>query len=271
MIQPFRKMRLRSLGSLTESKAGIYIVYGIGEIVLLVAGILIALAINNWNENRKDRTREGQILRQLKSEYQANLAQLREKIGIRNKVISSGTRLLEFTDNPENVPADSLYARLYWLQTDPTFDPIKDDILGTSNLRLISNDSLRQLLSNWTSDVSQVQEIELAWQKMRNDNVFNFMVDNRLARNTQNHIWKNGYVPAHALDKQHTAVLKINQSVVAPDPRKILKDSNLESIATYAIVINHICNIQSVALEKRILLILKLIEQDLDRVNERNR
>lgn len=257
-------MRLASLATFTESKAGLYIVYGIGEIVLLVAGILIALAINNWNEHRKDRIREVQILRQLKSEYQENLTQLQQKIDIRNRIISAGNKLLEFTDNPETVHPDSLYAQLYWLQTDPTFDPIKDDILGTSsNLRLISNDSLRLILSNWTSDVSQVQEIELAWQRMRNDKVFKFMVDNRLARNTQNHIWKNGYVPLHALDKENVAVLKLNQSPVAPNTLQIMRDGSLESITTYAVVLNHICNIQSHALEKRIQLILRLIDQDL--------
>src|SRR5688572_11901929 len=111
MIQPFRKMRLASLASITDSKAGLYIVYGVGEIVLLVAGILIALAINNWNENRRDRAREVEILRQLKSEYRANLPQLHQKMEIRTKVISAGFKLLEFIDNPENVHPDSLYAR----------------------------------------------------------------------------------------------------------------------------------------------------------------
>jgi hypothetical protein len=266
MSQPFRKVRLASLSSLTESKAGIYIVYGIGEVVLLVMGILIALTINNWNENRKERKREQQILVQLKSDYQENLAQLCQKIEIRKKIIAAGYRLLEFTDNPETVSADSLYAKLYWMQTDPTFDPIKDDILGSSNLRLISNDRLRQLLSNWTSEVSQVQEIELAWQKMRNENVFDFMVENRLARNTQNYIWKNGHIPVHALDKQQATVLKFNQSPVAADLQQILKDSNLESIATYAITLNHVCNLQSAVLEKRIREILQLIERDLEKV-----
>jgi hypothetical protein len=265
MIQPFRKMRLASLASITDSKAGLYIVYGVGEIVLLVAGILIALAINNWNENRRDRAREVEILRQLRNEYQANLVQLRQKIGMRDKIISAGFRLLEFTDNPENVPADSLYARLYPLQTDPTFDPIKDDILTTSNIRLITNDSLRLLLSNWTSEVSQVQEIELAWQKMRNENVFDFMIKSRLARNTQNHIWKNGHVPTNALDKQNVIVLKLNQSPVAPNMQQILKEGHLESIATHAIVLNRVCNIQSDALEKSIEQILRLIERDLNK------
>lgn len=50
MIKFFRKIRLKLL---SESKFSRYLIYAIGEIILVVIGILIALQINNWNENRK--------------------------------------------------------------------------------------------------------------------------------------------------------------------------------------------------------------------------
>ncbi|QQY84049.1 hypothetical protein JJL45_11495 [Tamlana sp. s12] len=50
MIKFFRKIRQKML---TENKFAKYLTYAIGEIVLVVIGILIALWINNWNENRK--------------------------------------------------------------------------------------------------------------------------------------------------------------------------------------------------------------------------
>ena len=50
MIKFFRKIRYDLIG---ENKTGKYLKYAIGEIVLVVIGILIALSINNWNENRK--------------------------------------------------------------------------------------------------------------------------------------------------------------------------------------------------------------------------
>ena len=59
MIKFFRKIRQNLL---MENKTGKYFKYAIGEIVLVVIGILIALSINNWNENRKDRLIEKQIL-----------------------------------------------------------------------------------------------------------------------------------------------------------------------------------------------------------------
>jgi hypothetical protein len=64
-----------------------YFKYALGEILLVVEGILIALSINNWNENRKDRLEEEALLTQLQTEFQSNLAQLNEKVAIRNKMI----------------------------------------------------------------------------------------------------------------------------------------------------------------------------------------
>ncbi len=50
MIKFFRKIRQRLL---TENKFSKYLIYAIGEIILVVIGILIALQINNWNELNK--------------------------------------------------------------------------------------------------------------------------------------------------------------------------------------------------------------------------
>ncbi len=51
MIKFFRKIRQNLL---IENKTGKYLKYAIGEIILVVIGILIALSINNWNENLKN-------------------------------------------------------------------------------------------------------------------------------------------------------------------------------------------------------------------------
>ncbi|MDX1463776.1 MAG: DUF6090 family protein [Marinirhabdus sp.] len=53
MIKFFRRLRHRLLN---ENKVGKYLIYALGEIVLVVIGILIALQINSWNDYNKDRT-----------------------------------------------------------------------------------------------------------------------------------------------------------------------------------------------------------------------
>lgn len=60
MIKFFRKIRQNSL---SEGKTGEYIKYAVGEIVLVVIGILIALGINNWNSKRVNTVKKKDYLR----------------------------------------------------------------------------------------------------------------------------------------------------------------------------------------------------------------
>ena len=62
MIKLFRHIRQRLL---EENKFSKYLIYALGEIVLVVIGILIALQINNWNETRKEGHLELQYLNRL--------------------------------------------------------------------------------------------------------------------------------------------------------------------------------------------------------------
>ena len=73
MIKFFRTIRQNLLG---EGKTGKYLKYAIGEIVLVVVGILIALQINNWNEDRKARVKEVEILKDFEKGLQFDILQL---------------------------------------------------------------------------------------------------------------------------------------------------------------------------------------------------
>ena len=63
MIKFFRKIRYNLMET---GKTGKYFKYAIGEIILVVIGILIALQINNWNESRKERIKEKAYLTRIK-------------------------------------------------------------------------------------------------------------------------------------------------------------------------------------------------------------
>ncbi|KPQ08630.1 MAG: hypothetical protein HLUCCX10_17225, partial [Algoriphagus marincola HL-49] len=65
MIKFFRKIRQQLL---TENKFSKYLLYAIGEIILVVIGILIALQINNWNEERKELKRSKDFLTEFKKD-----------------------------------------------------------------------------------------------------------------------------------------------------------------------------------------------------------
>jgi hypothetical protein len=70
MIKFFRKIRQRLL---TESKFSKYLLYAIGEIILVVIGILIALQINNWNEERKTKQRLNDFLTEIQNDLSDNI------------------------------------------------------------------------------------------------------------------------------------------------------------------------------------------------------
>ncbi|MCS4435239.1 DUF6090 family protein [Aquiflexum gelatinilyticum] len=65
MISFFRKIRQKLLA---ENRVTRYLIYAIGEIALVMVGILLALQVNNWNEQRKNRISEQNILQNLRTE-----------------------------------------------------------------------------------------------------------------------------------------------------------------------------------------------------------
>ncbi|MFT7344641.1 MAG: hypothetical protein ACI9XP_001228 [Lentimonas sp.] len=69
----FRKIRY---GLIEKNKIGTYIKYAIGEIILVVIGILIALSINNWNGNRKSERLQENILKEIELNLKTDVASL---------------------------------------------------------------------------------------------------------------------------------------------------------------------------------------------------
>jgi len=95
MLKLFRKIR-QSL--LADGKNAKYIKYAIGEIVLVVIGILIAFNINNWNEGRNQKLQEKQLLLNLQGEFNDNLQDL-DSISIRvDRVISSLEKVFDILE-----------------------------------------------------------------------------------------------------------------------------------------------------------------------------
>ncbi|GAA4268901.1 DUF6090 family protein [Hyunsoonleella aestuarii] len=82
MIKFFRKIRQNLL---SEGKTGKYIKYAFGEIVLVVIGILIALSINNWNENRKIIVQEQFILKRLKADINTDISSIVTQMEYNNR------------------------------------------------------------------------------------------------------------------------------------------------------------------------------------------
>ncbi len=205
----FRNIR-QKLAS--ENKVAAYLRYAIGEILLVVIGILVALQINNWNEARKNHIEEMALLNQLKSEFQSNLEQLDEKIAIRKSMISASLKLLYYKDHPETRNKDSVIKQILPTLINPTFDPIADNISSSNRILLLRNNKLKEMLSRWTTDIIQVTEEEVSWKNYSGKYYTATLLGYSSFRTLINQFWKNNTIQAFELDKNPTVKFDIKNS-----------------------------------------------------------
>ena len=85
MLRFFSKMRYKLAA---ENRVAKYMRYAIGEILLVVIGILIALSINNWNTNKQETRELHGYLKNIKSNLQADLMGIKEMKAFRDSSIS---------------------------------------------------------------------------------------------------------------------------------------------------------------------------------------
>ena len=260
MVRFFQKIRQNLL---RENRITRYLLYALGEIILVVIGILIALAINNSNEQRKDRDKERLVLLQLQEEYQANLSQLEEKMGMRQQMIASINRILYYIDHPEQAMTDSLVAHFSYLIMDPTFDPIQNDLTVSGNVRLLRNESLKKLLTRWTSEVVQLTEVELQWQKLWTEVYIPFIIRRGIARDITNSFWKDENPPVFILNQKSKSNISLGNSRHTPALEDLLTDRELEGIVVNAFTMNYVANLQAETLRDRINEILAILANEL--------
>ena len=92
MIKFFRKIRYDLM---EKNKTGKYLKYAIGEILLVIIGILIAVSINGWKEDRKLYNEEQSILKDLKQEMDLNLKSLEIVIAEHEKSLKAAEEIKE--------------------------------------------------------------------------------------------------------------------------------------------------------------------------------
>lgn len=143
MIRIFRQFRIRML---SQNRFTRYLLYAFGEIILVMIGILLALQVNNWNNQRANRKLEVKYLRSLKTDLQTDLVQLSEFMEER-KLKFTNSALILTLDDPNTVQEiyemDSILWRAFsWRQYSPS-TKAADELISTGNLSLIQNDSIK--------------------------------------------------------------------------------------------------------------------------------
>ena len=180
MIQFFRRIRQNLL---EENRFSKYLLYAIGEIILVVVGILIAIQIDSHYEQKKERKKEQAYLREINLDFKSNKEQLDSIVEFNKISLHAGRRLQEILEkfdakNPQVTEtnrryADSIgyYNQLAW--RNKSFNPKNgtvEALLNSSSFDLITNDTLRRNLIAWKDVLGDyLEEEEFGMQFLFNE------------------------------------------------------------------------------------------------------
>lgn len=132
-----------------DNKTSKYFTYAIGEIVLVVIGILIALQINNWNEEKKARKAAHYVLQEIHNNLKEDAAIIEDIISYREKAKVSVANMIGYLKNKQ-VNKDSIQADMLNFFTFERYFPINNgyEIFKSKGLE-ISNNNLTTQISRY--------------------------------------------------------------------------------------------------------------------------
>jgi hypothetical protein len=159
MIKFFRKIRYNLM---EQNKTGKYLKYAIGEIVLVVIGILLALQVNNWNEDRKNANDITIIKNNLSNEFIQNRNVLKQRIELIKNSLDHANSLMTFMGKSKDIinqqNLDSILVQtLYYGNFNPSNSTILE-LLQSGKLKLIRNSILKNQLNDWLEMLQDTNE-----------------------------------------------------------------------------------------------------------------
>ena len=144
MLKFFRRIRQKLL---SQGKLKSYFVYAVGEILLIVIGILIALQFNNWNIEKNESQESIHILSSFHEELIANKAIIYDKIlwyeDIKSAIVSLQKEATLPKENLNSYHVDTLLGNISWWNSTAIQMATTDGIIIGGKLPLIRNENLR--------------------------------------------------------------------------------------------------------------------------------
>ncbi len=160
MIKFFRQIRQNLI---MENKTSKYLKYAIGEIVLVVIGILIALQINNWNQNRIENIEEQGILKNLNIEFKNNKVLLKSDIEKNHNALKTGQTLMDLIGADETIlktqNTDSLLFMIFEGGNVNFSENTVLELVQSGKFQILKNENLKNLIFEWTQNKARAFEI----------------------------------------------------------------------------------------------------------------
>ena len=161
MIKLFRKIRYNLM---SENKTGRYFKYAIGEIILVVIGILIALQINNWNEDKKSLKQEKTYYCKIAEDLQVDIRNIDSSLVTIDKQLESREKflknLLKIQKDKQVIFKDFIPTFRYYkfISTKPAIV----DITSSGKLETLRNQTLKKrILSHYTEQDNALKIINI--------------------------------------------------------------------------------------------------------------
>ena len=186
MIKFFRKIRQKLLA---ENRTAKYLIYAIGEIVLVVIGILIALQINNWNEKEKLNVEEVKFLKNFKQSLIADIEFNNFRYDKYDLTKESISILLNHIE--QDLPYQDSLKYHFGIITNTWTPKINTEVfeaLKSKDLNLISNDGLRDKLISYYSWSSNVLDAQINNYVQRIENASSTILNTRFVA-----LWNGNY------------------------------------------------------------------------------
>ena len=157
-----------------ENKTGKYFKYAIGEIILVVIGILIAIQLNEWRNDSANMNQKQNVLKSLQVEFNSNISQLDTVLFYQEKIIKTYPQVMKLiktdTANINNDELKKPYQNLGWTWT---FNPINGALrsaISSGEIHLINNSKLIELLFSWEDVVRDSEEEAIRIRSYQNTN-----------------------------------------------------------------------------------------------------
>jgi hypothetical protein len=162
MLKFFRKIRRKLID---EANLKRYLIYAVGEILLVVLGILIALNINNWNENQKSRKQELNYVIEINNEFKDNKSELIKLKANHEKVLKKCEAIIDlFPISTEESVLDTLSILLYGTWHYYLYTPKQNainNLVSQPSFQKMRNKELKKILDQWKVVLNNYQSTEI--------------------------------------------------------------------------------------------------------------
>ena len=162
MIKFFRHIR-KSL--LEQNKMGKYFKYAIGEIILVMIGILLALQVNNWNNNRIAQNEEKEVIAKLHNDFLENKKNLNTYLDGLSRKMDAQITLMNFIGTSKEElykhNLDSLFYVSFGAPEIAFADNTIKNIMQSGKLNILKNKKITDLLYKWNT-LSEIRTTRLA-------------------------------------------------------------------------------------------------------------